>query len=57
MPVVTLGSDMLFQKFMAADYQSREQVQAFEDGATGPVYYEGRLVRLDLKGGESSHID
>lgn len=31
--------------------------QAVADGATVPVYYEGRLVRLDLKEGESSHID
>ena len=31
--------------------------QAVSDGATVPVYYEGRLVKLDLKDGESSHID
>ncbi len=31
--------------------------QAVADGATVPVYYEGRLVKLDLKAGESSHID
>lgn len=31
--------------------------QAVSDKATVPVYYEGRLVRLDLKEGESAHID
>ena len=31
--------------------------QAVSDGATVPVYYEGRLVKLDLKDGESSHVD
>lgn len=31
--------------------------QSVSDGATVPVYYEGRLVKLDLKAGESSHID
>ena len=31
--------------------------QAVSDGATVPVYYESRLVKLDLKPGETSHID
>jgi type I restriction enzyme R subunit len=31
--------------------------QAVSDGATVPVYYEGRLVKLDIKDGEAPHID
>ncbi|WP_027865890.1 type I restriction endonuclease subunit R [Massilia alkalitolerans] len=31
--------------------------QAVSDGATVPVYYEGRLVKLDLKAEETPHID
>lgn len=31
--------------------------QAVSDGATVPVYYESRLVKLDLKAEETPHID
>lgn len=31
--------------------------QAVEDGATVPIYYESRLVKLDLKEEEKPHID
>lgn len=31
--------------------------QAVEDGATKPIYYEGRLAKLDLKEEEKPHLD
>jgi len=40
------------------DYISVYDIQqAVEDGATVPIYYEGRLVKLQLDGGEVPDID
>lgn len=40
------------------DYISVYDIQrAVEDGATVPIYYEGRLAKLDLKDSERPHID
>src|SRR6185436_2733600 len=40
------------------DYISVYDIQrAVEDGATVPIYYEGRLAKLELKESELPHID
>ncbi|MCY1035678.1 type I restriction endonuclease subunit R [Corallococcus sp. BB11-1] len=40
------------------DYISVYDIQrAVEDGATVPIYYEGRLAKLELKESERPHID
>lgn len=40
------------------DYISIYDIQrAVDDGATVPIYYEGRLAKLDLKNEEKPHLD
>jgi len=40
------------------DYISIYDIQrAVEDGATVPIYYEGRLAKLELKNSERPHLD